>query len=795
MKYFILIIIIAFVQVSSAQSIECSHHGVHKGERTEIDDFRSDSVDIIHTVVSIDFYNAPEQSLIGNTHVTLKSKLSGVDRVKFDFEGLTVDSVIGTGIQSFAHLDSFLVVNFSSVLPVNQNVDLTVYYHGSPLKDASGWGGFYYTGGFIFNLGVGFEADPHSYGRVWFPCFDNFIERSTFEYFITTAADKRAACNGQLLSETINQDSSIRYHWKLDQPIPSYLACVAVGSYEIVNDEVMGQNGLIPIQLFARASDTNNVKASFINLKDAISKFENAYGDYKFNKVGYSFVPFNGGAMEHATNITYPISAANGGLGSESLMAHELAHMWWGDNITCQTDGDMWINEGWASFSVYLFFEEVFGRETYESALLDDLAYMLRYGHHYEEGFRPVSGQPHEYVYGDHVYKKGALVAHNLRGYLGDEVFFTTIEKFMDHYQFQSVSSDTLEQFFSQETGVDLSFFFRDWVFHGGYNVVVLDSFKYSNTGTTKLFLQQKLRGADQFHDSVPVYYRMYDQNKNVQEGVVSMSGKFAEVDVPSPFEPVYIRLNPRNELAQARTTDFRSITNTGFLGLDHMLWQVTVDQLTDSALIWFDQFWTAPDPIKDWANKPYRMNDNRYWRVSGFYIGNSEMSAVILYNGRTDGSSGYLDVSLVSETEDSLILLYRPSSRDDWEEYEFYTKNVLGSSTNASGLVELSKVLEGEYVFANVDQAVLSAPLSKVEKEYRVFPNPTTGEITVANDLGDVALIKVFTMDGKLAAQNTLQQGTDTIEINVKTDGVYLYELLNSDDQVLDKGKFVLQK
>ena len=108
------------------------------------------------------------------------------------------------------------------------------------------------------------------------------------------------------------------------------------------------------------------------------------------NKVGFSLVPFNGGAMEHATNIAYPISAANGGLGSEGLMSHELAHMWWGDNITCQTDGDMWINEGWASFSVYLFFEEVYGREAYKSAMLDDLVYMLRYGHHFEEGFRAV---------------------------------------------------------------------------------------------------------------------------------------------------------------------------------------------------------------------------------------------------------------------------------------------------------------------------------------------------------------------------------------------------------------------
>ena len=160
-------------------------------------------------------------------------------------------------------------------------------------------------------------------------------------------------------------------------------------------------------------------------------------------------MPFNAGAMEHATNITYPIYAVNGGLGQEELMAHELAHMWWGDNVTCQTDGDMWINEGWASFSEYLFLEDVYSRERYESAMKADLREMLQFAHHREEMYRAVSGQPHEYVYGDHVYKKGALVAHNLRGYMGDEAFFSAIDQFMEQFKHSAVSSDSLEKWFS----------------------------------------------------------------------------------------------------------------------------------------------------------------------------------------------------------------------------------------------------------------------------------------------------------------------------------------------------------
>ena len=153
------------------------------------------------------------------------------------------------------------------------------------------------------------------------------------------------------------------------------------------------------------------------------------------------------------------------------------------------------------------------------------------------------------------------------------------------------------------------------------------------------------------------------------------------------------------------------------------------------------------------------------------------------------------MDISLVSETEDSLILLHRPNSREDWNEYDHYTKNVLGDASNATGYVELSKVLPGEYVLANVDQSVLSAPVTSDIENARVFPNPSNGKITVINNVGDVLGIKVFSMDGKIADEKAIKKGSDQVEISVESSGIYLYELLDTNKKVVEKGKIIIQK
>jgi aminopeptidase N len=130
-----------------------------------------------------------------------------------------------------------------------------------------------------------------------------------------------------------------------------------------------GIEEVIPDSIAAAASDTTKLKNS-LSTKLMRSRFlKKSFGPYQWNKVGYSIVPFGGGAMEHASNIAYPSTLVNGATTYEDFMAHELSHHWFGDLVTCRTVEDMWLNEGWATFCAFLFYEMCMEKKSMQKKL------------------------------------------------------------------------------------------------------------------------------------------------------------------------------------------------------------------------------------------------------------------------------------------------------------------------------------------------------------------------------------------------------------------------------------------
>ncbi len=127
----------------------------------------------------------------------------------------------------------------------------------------------------------------------------------------------------------------------------------------------------------------------------------------------------------------------------------------------------------------------------------------------------------------------------------------------------------------------------------------------------------------------------------------------------------------------------------------------ITVLEENDSSLLHVEHNWTTPDPIKDISDFKMELSPNRYWKVDGILSPSFKAKARITYNGKV-GSDGYLDMELVEFTEDSLHLLYRENTADDWREFPYYTKNTLGASDNKFGIIDLDSLFLGEYVLAN---------------------------------------------------------------------------------------------
>lgn len=216
---------------------------------------RSDTIDILNYQINLDITDFTNKIITGNCKITFTPKLNGTNLLDLDLLELNVDSVkdAANNLLTFSYNDTLLAVNLPTLMNVGDTAEITVFYNGTPQTDNSGFGGFYFDNTYAYNLGVGFNADPHNYGRVWFPCFDNFVEHATYEFNIITSGGKKAHCNGVLVSDSIITGDTIVRKWIMNEPIPTYLVGIAVSDYATVHQTFLGNNGSIPVELVARA--------------------------------------------------------------------------------------------------------------------------------------------------------------------------------------------------------------------------------------------------------------------------------------------------------------------------------------------------------------------------------------------------------------------------------------------------------------------------------------------------------------------------------------------------------------
>lgn len=761
-------------------------HGISPAT-TNITDGRSDTLDIEITRLFLDLMNVPQVKALAVLH--LKSKINGLASMRFDLEGLTVDEVmdINGAILDFQQVGSALHIIFDQPLDLSETLAISIAYHGIPKQDASGWGGFYNTAGYTFNLGVGFNADPHSYGRIWFPCFDNFVERCRFETTILSPVSKPGFANGTLVSEIASSDSLWRT-WHLDEPIPSYLACFAIGPYTTFRREYPGaDNVMIPVEIAAAPADTNKVRTTFNKLPIALQTYEDWFGPYQWEKIGYSLVPFSSGAMEHATNVAIGRPFIDGSLNFETLWAHELSHHWWGDLATCSTAEDMWLNEGWASYCEHLFTERAYGKAAFQHAVRSNHLTILQNAHINEGGYRAVSGLPHSLTYGAHVYNKGASVAHNLRGYMGDSLFRVGCRAALAQTQFDDWSSAVFRDKLEAATGLDLHDFFDDWVFAGGYPDFSIDSFEIAFSpidAPTKvgIVVKQKRRGAPELHENVPLEFTflMNDGQKQYRRGMVSGESTILVFEFPA-FGPApqVVFVNTDLKLLQARSEGERWLKATGSQNFVDAKWNLSVNSLggADSVFFRVEHHFSAPD--EQGANPNNYAISKRYWSVYGHLPGYAfppgfDAQATIFYDGR--GQMDQLDAELFAATgpqEDSVLLLYRPGPGHPWQEWPTYTKITFSSTTDRWGQLRPTQIKPGEYTIGK-GVSTLAAPERPSLGAIKVSPNPGSGNLNVVSGqpVNSVVLINAEGQTEKTwqfeSAQNFV------LEMNGVTAGTY---------------------
>ncbi len=749
--------------VGSKRSLATFFENGVSGKVTDIraENTRSDSADIVDYHIRLTITDFENKIIGGNCSITFQPKMADFTSIDLDLLGFTVDSITQSNqLLTFTYTDNLLLrVHLLSPLNPGDSSVITVYYHGVPAMDATGWGGFYFTGDYAYNLGVGFGADPHVFGRAWFPCFDNFVERSTFHFSITTDDTKMALCNGALTESVNNGNGTITWNWEMMETIPSYLACVAVGNYKPAYLQYEGIADTIEVMLGAIAADTTKMKNSFVHIMDALSVFENSFGPYRWNKVGYSLVPFSSGAMEHATNIAYPVFMANGNLDWEDFYVHELSHHWFGDLVTCRTQEDMWLNEGWAAYCERLFIEHVYGKTEYDLSIANNHAQVVHFAHTPigDGQYLPVSGISHDYTYGTTVYEKGADMVHTLRGYLGDSLFFHCVTNYLSAYAFADASSEDLRDFLSGCSGIDLSDFFNDWIFNPGFPQFSIDSIQVSpwqSQFAVNVFIKQKLDHAPHYYKQVPLEITFKDKYWNTAVEDIVMNGQCGIYSTILPISPVYAGLDLSEKISDAITAGMKTIKQTGVYDFGNGGITLTVSALPDSAFIRVEHNYVAPDAFKI-PVQGLHISDYHYWKMDGLIPTGFDATATIQYNGSTSSSGGYLDNTLITNTEDSLVVLFRSSARYDWKILTDVTQNFSGSHSDKRGFFIVNHAEEGEYALGIYDYdkvdsmaappaepcLLLSTPPTPPatgEEQLLVYPVPADGTLTVYTQSAD---------------------------------------------------------
>ncbi len=298
--------------------------------------------------------------------------------------------------------------------------------------------------------------------------------------------------NGDLISDTDNDDGTCTFHWSQTRPHSTYLITLAAGEFARID---ASRDGLT-VDYYVEEADLERGEITFKNTPEMITMFEEitgvAFPWAKYSQIVVRDFVFGGMENTSATSMTENIlidKKAARDTTMDGLVSHELAHMWWGDLLTCRDWSHGWLNEGFATFAELLWTERFKGKDEYRQAVLDETASYL--GETYRRRIvTNVYNEPID-VFDRHLYEKGGLVLHTLRGVLGDDQFFRSMRRYVADNQDQTVITQDLVNAIEDETGRNLEWFFDQWVYKGGHSKFDVSWSWDSDTNLAKVTVKQ----------------------------------------------------------------------------------------------------------------------------------------------------------------------------------------------------------------------------------------------------------------------------------------------------------------
>jgi len=426
---------------------------------------RQPAVDALHYVFRLTLAEETDQ-IAGAATVDLRFHHDGATEFALDLvsaaegKGMTVTEVASGGSAvRYRHHSDRLTVTLAPPSKAGEHRQFTVRYRGIPARGLR-------IGTNRHKERTYFSVNWPNLARGWLPMIDHPYDKATSEFLITAPVKYQVVANG-LLQEAIDLGDGRRLtHWKQSVPIASWLNAVGVARFAARH---FGTARGIPLQTWVFPQDREKGMATLeAPTLQAIEFFSERIGPYPYEKLANVQAAGLRGGTEHASAIFYGEDAVTG-RPATTLVAHEIAHQWWGNSVTEKDWDDVWLSEGFATYFALLFTEYYLGRDAFVAGLKRSRAAVLGVEtkspglaviHNNLADMRRVLNQL--------VYQKGGWVLHMLRGRIGTEAFWAGIRDYYRRYRDANASTDDFRRVIEETSGQELGWFFRQWLNRAG---------------------------------------------------------------------------------------------------------------------------------------------------------------------------------------------------------------------------------------------------------------------------------------------------------------------------------------
>ncbi len=437
---------------------------------------------LVHTKLKVDF-NFKKQQLNGEAWITLKPHFYPTNKVVLDAKAFDIFKVeINNKKAEYNYSDNKLTIDLDRTYKRDENYTVYIKYTANP-EEVKQPGGEAITDAKGLYFIDPLEEDPNKPTQIWtqgetessscwFPTIDSPNQKTSQEIYMTVPDKFVTLSNGTLISKTKNSDGSRTDYWKMDQKHAPYLVFIGVGDFSIVKDS---WNDL-EVNYYVEPEYEDVARDIFGHTPEMMTVFSNLTGvQYPWDKYSQIVVrDYVSGAMENTTAVVHGETAQQkkGKLVDhnewEGTIAHELFHHWFGDLVTTESWSNLTVNESFATYSVYLWYEHKYGKDEADAHLYEDIKGYLESG---DEGKNLVGFhyEDKDHMFDSVSYNKGSAILHMLRDYLGDEAFFESLKYILNELKFGTAEAHQLRLAFEKISGKDLNWFFNQWYFGSGH--------------------------------------------------------------------------------------------------------------------------------------------------------------------------------------------------------------------------------------------------------------------------------------------------------------------------------------